>query len=150
LAFIQRCGVQAVRRDTLFAILFWIAAWHLLALTLSGVALCYAAFAFSWSSQQYVYHVRTPRHLIEGAYDLKLWTPLRWLYLNFNYHLSHHRAVAVPWLYMPEVAREQPRLGYLDRYLSLWQPPQPVDQAWPVEHQARGPLLPPSIPTTAG
>ncbi len=141
LAFIQRAGAGKVRMETLCVLALWAVLWAALRLDWQAVALCYAAFAFSWSSQQYIYHVRTPRHLIEGAYDLKLWGPMQWLYLNFNFHLSHHRLPNVPWLYMPQVVRSQPTQGYWNTYLALWAPPQPVEQAWPVTHQVRGPLL---------
>ncbi|MDE1998629.1 MAG: fatty acid desaturase [Burkholderiales bacterium] len=142
LAFIQRAGAHRVRAETALGLLLWVLTWRALGLQWQAVAICYAAFAFSWSSQQYIYHVRTPRHLIEGAYDLKLWRPMQWLYLNFNFHLSHHRLPNVPWLYMPQVASEVPTRGYLRTYLALWAPPQPVDQAWPVEHQIKGRLAP--------
>jgi len=142
LAFIQRAGANRVRLETIGAIGLWALVWWSLGLAFAAVAICYAAFAFSWSSQQYIYHVRTPRHLIEGAYDLKLWAPLQALYLNFNYHLSHHRAPNVPWLYMRDVAQEEPTQSYGLTYLALWAPPQPVEQAWPVEHQVRGALMP--------
>lgn len=145
LAFIQKAGASRVRAETALAIVLWTAVWLLLGLNWEAVAVCYAAFAFSWSSQQYIYHVRTPRHLIEGAFDLKLWRPMQWLYLNFNFHLGHHRAPNVPWLYMQEIAKEQPTKGYLVTYLKLWGPPQPVEQAWPVDHQIRGPLSPRSL-----
>lgn len=140
LAFIQKAGATRVRLETALGGVLWLAAWWMLDMNWQAVAICYAAFAFSWSSQQYIYHVRTPRHLIEGAFDLKLWRPVQWLYLNFNYHLSHHRAPNVPWLHMPQVATCRPTQGYLHTYLKLWRPPQPVEQAWPVEHQVRGGL----------
>lgn len=142
LAFIQKAGANRVRSETALAVVLWTATWMTLRLNWEAVVICYAAFAFSWSSQQYIYHVRTPRHLIEGAFDLKLWRPMQWLYLNFNYHLSHHRAPNVSWLHMPEVADVQPTQGYLLTYLKLWGPPQPVEQAWPVDHQIRGALQP--------
>jgi len=105
------------------------------------VGLCYAAFAFSWSSQQYIYHVRSPRHLVEGAFNLRLSRPFELLYLNFNYHLTHHRAVSVPWIHLPRVAGRPPVREYWMTYLKLWAPPEPVSSAWPVQFQARGQLL---------
>ena len=98
-----------MRRDLLVTAIVWVAAFPLLHLRLALVAICYAAFGFSWASQQYIYHVRTPRHAVLGALDLKLWRPLRWLYLNFNYHLTHHLAVWVPWNHLPSIAPQQPR-----------------------------------------
>ncbi|MGE5453414.1 MAG: fatty acid desaturase [Acidobacteriota bacterium] len=147
LAFIQKAGASRVRAETALAMVLWALTWTLLGLNWHAVAICYAAFAFSWSSQQYIYHVRTPRHLIEGAFDLKLWRPMQWLYLNFNFHLGHHRAPNVPWLYMADIAQAQPTQGYLMTYMKLWRPPQPVEQAWPVDHQIRGPLLPRGLST---
>lgn len=131
-----------VRRDLLITAVVWATAFPLLHLRLASVAVCYAVFGFSWASQQYIYHVRTPRHAVLGAMDLKLWRPLRWLYLNFNYHLTHHLAMWVPWNYLPSIASHEPRRGYLDTYVHLWQPPESLEDAWPAQHQTSGPLPP--------
>ncbi|MCP5162816.1 MAG: fatty acid desaturase [Hahellaceae bacterium] len=144
LAFIQKVGATRVRIETLGTLAFWAIAISVLDLSLTGLIVCYLAFGFSWSSQQYVYHVRTPRHLIEGAYDLKLCKPLQALYLNFNYHRAHHRAASVPWIFMHQLYDEQPTRPYLRTYLALWLPPETIDQAHPVEFQAKGPLVPKS------
>lgn len=140
LAFIQEVGASRVRLETLGSLVLWWAFIAVAGITWEALIWCYAAFGFSWSSQQYVYHVRTPRHLIEGAYDLKLAKPLQWLYLNFNYHRAHHRAAGVPWLYMADLYDEQPTRPYLQTYLQLWKPPQPIDQAFPQDFQMKGPL----------
>lgn len=140
--FLNEIRPGRVRRDLLVAGLVWSMAIPLLHLHFSAVAVCYWAFAFSWASQQYVYHVRTPRHAILGALDLRLWRPMELLYLHFNYHLTHHLAVWVPWLYIPRIAAEQPSSGYLATYLKLWRPPEPVEEAWPPQFQASGPLPP--------
>ncbi len=137
-----------IRRDLLVAAAVWGISSALLHLRLSAVLICYAAFGFSWASQQYVYHVRTPRHAVLGALDLKLWTPVRWLYLNFNYHLTHHLAVWVPWNQLPSISPQQPARGYLRTYFNLWQPPEPVEQAWPPQYQLSGPL--PDVLPAAG
>lgn len=142
LGFFRNCKTTAVRLDCTFAIVFWLISWHLLGLHWQGVLLCYGFFAFSWSSQQYIYHIRSPRHLTEGAFDLALLTPLRWLYLNFNLHLSHHRTPLVPWIYMPQLTSEPKQVSYLRTYIQLWRPPQTIDHAQPVDFQEHGPLLP--------
>lgn len=138
--FVNEIRPGWIRRDLLVAAVVWTLASLLLHLRLSAVAVCYAAFGFSWASQQYIYHVRTPRHAVLGALDLKLWAPVRWLYLNFNYHLTHHLAVWVPWNHLPSIAPQQPARGYLRTYLGLWQPPEPLEQAWPPQYQMSGPL----------
>ena len=128
-----------VRAEVGLAVALW-AGLFALGLDPLRVGLCYAAFAFSWSSQQYVYHVRSPRHLVDGAFDLALWAPMSWLYLKFNHHRAHHRDVRVPWLYMDQLEPVAPTQGYLATYLALWAPPRPVGEAWPPELVRRGPL----------
>lgn len=131
-----------VRRDFLVTGAIWLAAVPLLRLNAAALAICYAAFGFSWASQQYIYHVRTPRHAVLGAYDLKLWRPLELLYLFFNYHLTHHLAVWVPWIYLPGIAGYRPNRGYLATYFRLWRPPESVEAAFPEQFQPSGPLPP--------
>jgi fatty acid desaturase len=138
--FLTEVRPGRVRRDLLVAVLVWGVAFPLLHLRFLAVVLCYAAFAFSWASQQYIYHVRTPRHAVLGALDLRLWNPVRWLYLNFNYHLTHHLAAWVPWTYLPSIAAQAPSRGYLDTYVQLWQPPELLQDAWPPQYQESGPL----------
>jgi fatty acid desaturase len=131
-----------VRRDLLVTGAVWAIAVPLLHLNLTALTLCYAAFGFSWASQQYIYHVRTPRHAVLGAFDLRLWRPMELLYLYFNYHLTHHLAVWVPWIYLPRIAADPPDRGYLVTYFGLWRPPEPVEEAFPSQFQPSGPLPP--------
>lgn len=87
------------------------------------LAVAYGTFAFTWSSLQWVYHLRTPLHVVEGAYNLRLPTPLRWAFLNFNYNLTHHRRPYLPWQELPaatEVRETQP-LWY--RWVRMVRPP---------------------------
>jgi fatty acid desaturase len=140
LVFLNSVNRRRVRRDLVVTAIVWTAASLLLHLRLPALAICYAVFAFVWASQQYLYHVHTPRHTVLGALDLRLWRPLELLYLQFNYHLTHHVAAWVPWIYLPEIAAERPTRGYLATYLSQWRPPQPIEKAWPAEHQTSGPL----------
>ncbi len=129
-----------VRRDLLVAAIVWTAAIAELHLRLGALAICYAVFGFSWASQQYIYHVRTPRHAVLGALDLKIWKPLGWLYLHFNYHLTHHLAMWVPWNYLPAVASQAPEQSYAATYARLFKPPEKLEYAWPNEYQTEGPL----------
>jgi fatty acid desaturase len=146
LQFLNDIRFNRVRRDILVAVATWTLAFYALHLRWESVILCYAAFAFSWASQQYIYHVRTPRHAVLGALDLKLWRPVEMLYLHFNYHLTHHLAVWIPWNHLPKVAPQQPSDGYLKTYANLWRPPQKLSEAWPERYQLSGPLPPKSAP----
>jgi len=138
--FLNEVRPGRVRLDLLVTVMVWVIAVPVLHLHFLQVALCYAAFAFSWASQQYIYHVRTPRHAVLGAYDLKLWKPLELLYLHFNYHLTHHLAEWVPWNHLPTVAAQQPTRGYATTYLKLWRAPEELERAWPAQYQKTGPL----------
>ena len=83
------------------AMLYW------LDLRIGAYALMYAAFGVSWSAMQYVHHFGTERDVLNGARNLWIGWPLDALWLNHNWHLTHHRHPTVPWLYLPEVARDE-------------------------------------------
>src|SRR5580704_3271979 len=140
LQFLNSVDRWRIRRDLLVTGAIWTVAAIFLHFRLAALAACYGLFAFSWASQQYIYHVRTPRHAVLGAFDLRLWRPLGLLYLYFNYHLTHHLAVWVPWIYLPKIAAQQPTRGFLTAYIEQWRPPQPLEKAWPPRFQASGPL----------
>jgi fatty acid desaturase len=142
LQFLNSVHRGYVRRDLVITAIIWTVASLFLHFTVSALAICYALFAFCWASQQYIYHVRTPRHAVLGAFDLQLWRPLELLYLHFNYHLTHHVAAWIPWIYLPKIAAEQPTRDFLTAYLEQWRPPQPLEKAWPPRFQACGPLPP--------
>lgn len=114
-----------MRLEALLLILFWgtVLGWGPWSLTTLGIA--YAAFAYHWSVLQWIYHLRTPIDVVEGAYNLRIPTPIRWAWLNFNYNLTHHRHPALPWQELPahtDLRQTQP-LWY--RYLLMWLPPVP-------------------------
>lgn len=105
-----------------------IALWSALILwgpwSITTLAVAYAAFAFSWSSLQWVYHLRTPLDVVEGAYNLRLPTVLRWMWLSFNMNLTHHRKPYLPWqeLWAASDPRETQPLWY--RWLLMALPPE--------------------------
>ncbi|MBC7894926.1 MAG: fatty acid desaturase [Cytophagaceae bacterium] len=92
------------------------------------LAVAYGAFAFSWSSLQWVYHLHTPLHVIEGAYNLRAPWLVRVLFLNFNYNLTHHRHPWMPWqeLYRHSDQQETQPLWY--RYARVVLPPVPFPE----------------------
>ena len=87
--------------------------------------LIYAAFGFMWSAMQYVHHYGTERHVTRGARNLWIWAPLDRLWLNHNWHRTHHENPTVPWNQLPRLgARENPRRGFLPAaYLRMWRGP---------------------------
>jgi len=124
-----RADWTALRLEAAVGVLTWSAAISLFDWNLATLAWLYAGFAFTWSSLQWVYHMRTPLDPIEGAYDLRAPWPVRVLFLNFNYNLMHHRRPDLPWQEMHGLvnSRETQPLWY--RYLLVFKCPEalPVD-----------------------
>ena len=95
--------------------------------------LLYLLFGLNWSAQQYVAHAASPRHVLDGAHNLRAARPYELLLLHFNWHLAHHQHPRVPWLYLPrydDASRERP--GYLTAFLRFWRGPQ-LTAPWAAE-----------------
>ena len=124
----KRGDWRAMRLEALWLLAFWGSVVAFGPWRWETIAVCYAAFAFSWSSLQWIYHLHTPIHVVEGAYDLRAPLLLRVLFLNFNYNLTHHRHPAVPWqeLHGRIDQRETQPLWY--RYLLIFRPPVPFPE----------------------
>ena len=88
-------------------------------------AAMYAGFGFSWSAMQYVHHFGTTRHVLEGARNLWIWTPIDLVWLNHNWHLTHHKHPTIPWIHLPRIGRhENPERGFLPSfYFRMWRGP---------------------------
>ena len=96
-------------------------------------AIVYLAFGFSWSAMQYVHHYGTERHVTRGARNLWIFAPLDALWLNHNWHRTHHEHPTVPWSHLPSLARADepgerpPRRGFLPwAYVRMWRGPRPA------------------------
>lgn len=121
----------AMRAEALVLYVFWGLLIAFGPWSISTLLLAYGAFAFSWSSLQWAYHLRTPLHVVEGAYNLRAPWLVRVLFLNFNYNLTHHRQPALPWqeLCAASDPKETQPLWY--RWALMAKPPQrfPEDPA---------------------
>jgi fatty acid desaturase len=96
-------------------------------LTLTGWLACYLAFALHWSTLQYADHAFSPLDVREGAWNLRTYALARLFFLNYHFHLAHHRHPSVPWLYLPRLVEPgdaYPR--YWRVWLSMWAGPRPL------------------------
>jgi len=118
-----RLRVECLTTIAIYSIFVWWREWQL-----HNVAVAYAAFAFSWSSLQWVYHLRTPLDPIEGAYNLRSLAPIRWLFLNFNYNLTHHRHPELHWQELHRQTNIQETQPSWYRYLLVFLPPEPLPE----------------------
>lgn len=78
------------------------------------------AFALHWSALQYVDHAWSARHVTEGAWDLRVSAPARWLALNYQCHRAHHRHPELTWNRLPDVAETEGQPTFWQIYWSLW------------------------------
>lgn len=107
---------------------------YFLDLSLIGWLLCYWAFALHWSALQYTHHAWSVRDVKTGAWNLSVFPPIRWISLNFHYHLAHHANPEVPWVYLGRfVGADETRPSFLRNYLSLWGGVRPAPPMTPRE-----------------
>lgn len=116
---------QQLRREAVLGVAFWGGCITLFHWDWQMLLLAYAAFAFSYSSLQWIYHMRTPLDRVEGAYDLRLPLPLRWVFLNFNYNLTHHRQPRAAWQELHDHVNLRETQPLWRRWLAVFRPPEP-------------------------
>jgi fatty acid desaturase len=114
-----------MRKESVFIIIFQISMFFLLGLELKSYLLLYLAHGFIWSSQNYINHAYSPRHIKDGAHNHKLNKYLRYFILNFNYHKAHHQYPTIPWNHLDKfVDKNEPnRVNYLFAWLRQWKGP---------------------------
>jgi len=114
--------VEAASVILLHALIVWGFGIHLL-----NYALMYFGFGLTWSSMQYVHHYGTERHVTRGARNLWIFGPLDAIWLNHNWHRTHHEHPTVPWPHLPGLSADelfQPQRGFLPlAYLRMWRGP---------------------------
>jgi fatty acid desaturase len=112
--------LEAAATIATHALLVWT-----LGIPLLNYVVMYAGFGLSWSAMQYVHHFGTARHVLEGARNLWICGPLDALWLNHNWHLTHHKHPTVPWIHLPRIGRaENPERGFLPaHYVRMWRGP---------------------------
>jgi fatty acid desaturase len=133
---------QVIRLECAAAILLHTGLVWLLGIPVGSYLLMYAGFGLMWSSMQYVHHYGTERHVTRGARNLWIWKPLDLLWLNHNWHLTHHSHPSVPWVHLPQTDVEgNPARGFLlTAYLKMWRGPRLAPDSVPNAHS--GKLIP--------
>jgi fatty acid desaturase len=131
-----------IRLECAAAILLHVTLVWSLEIPVFNYLVMYAGFGFMWSAMQYVHHYGTERHVTRGARNLWIWGPLDLLWLNHNWHLTHHEHPSVPWVYLPrrDIAGD-PRRGFLlGAYLRMWRGPRLAPTR--VENKHAGKIIP--------
>ena len=127
-------GLAAILLQWLIVWRFHIPVWNYVAL--------YGAFGFMWSAMQYVHHFGTERHVTKGARNLFIFLPIDLIWLNHNWHRTHHEHPTVPWVHLPRLAQEdgQTSRGFLPwYYLQMWVGPKKTNEH--VENKYAGKII---------
>ena len=125
---IARTSMIRIQLEALFALalhgsLIWFGV-----VTFKVWLVCYLTFGWIWGSLQYADHAFSIRDIREGAWNLKVSTPIRWIFLNYHLHLNHHRHPEVPWIHLPKLVQEaDPFPSFWKIYLRMWRGPQPAE-----------------------
>jgi hypothetical protein len=126
--------VRTIRIESAMIIGFFAAAFAVLDLRWQAVAVLYACFSVNWSTRQYVAHAFAPRHIIDGAWNLRHLPWMSWLLLFGDHELNHHRRPDVPWIHLPRLTRPgDPRISYLRQYWRQWGGPRPNREPAPLD-----------------
>jgi fatty acid desaturase len=81
-------------------------------------------FGLLWSTLQYIHHYGTPRDVIRGAWNVRTWRIFDLLWLNHHWHLNHHLAPTVPWIYLPHLQHENAEpIPFWTAYFQQWRGP---------------------------
>lgn len=115
---------RRIRLEVIASLAVWLSVGLVLGWTWQVVLMAYLAFAFSWSSLQWVYHMRTPLDVVEGAYNMRAPRLVRWAFLNFNYNLTHHRQSGLHWQQMHRASNLKETRPLWFGWLQVFLPPQ--------------------------
>lgn len=93
--------------------------------------LMYYCFGLLWSSLQYVHHYQAERDVRNGAFNLKTLDLMDYIFLNHNWHKTHHQFPCVPWLYLRRIAAENETesTSLLPAYFRMWRGPRSAEQS---------------------
>jgi hypothetical protein len=60
----------------------------------------------------------------EGAWNLRVPAPYRWVFLHYHLHLVHHRQPRLPWIHLPaHVDPTDPQPSFFWMYQRMWAGP---------------------------
>jgi fatty acid desaturase len=124
LAVFDDTDPRVARAELLGSLAIQLLLFFALDLNVAGWLLCYAAFAINWSALQYADHAFSPLDAHDGAWNLRVNPLTRALFLNYHFHLAHHRHPQTPWLYLGKlVDPAEARPSFIGVWLSMWRGP---------------------------
>lgn len=137
LSGISKNSFRKIQLESIFVVLLHLGLFYLLNLQWQVWLIMLGVHAFIWSSTDYVNHAFSPRDVINGAHNHKMNIFFEWIFLNKNFHLSHHRYPQIPWIHLKNfMHKDEHRGSYLIAYFKLWggpklttePPPKPLSE----------------------
>jgi hypothetical protein len=114
-----------IRLEILFVILFQVGLCFALGVTWKTWLICYYFFGLNWAALQYADHAGSVRDIREGAWNLKVNKVVEKIFLNYHFHLVHHRHPGLPWIHLPKLINTQEAWpSFWQKYFLLWKGPQ--------------------------
>lgn len=117
---LSKLRARRVSGEIVLAFAYQAGLWLLLDLTWQGWLLAHWFFALHWSALQYVDHAWSARDVRDGAWDLRVSSPARWIALNYHLHRAHHNSPEEPWTRLPALADTRAQPSFWRVYWSLW------------------------------
>ncbi len=116
-----------IRAEILFTLVCQIALFKFLDLNFASWILCYWTYGMNWGALQYADHAWSVRDIRNGAWNLRVLPITRWFFLNYHYHLVHHRFPTLPWHSLPKyVDPKEPQPVFWKIYFEMWKGPRLV------------------------
>lgn len=123
----------AIRIEILLMIVFWGIVFYSLNLSFSTWIICYWCFGINWGSLQYTDHAFSKRDIRNGAWNLKVNPIIRAFFLNYHYHLVHHRYPNLPWIHLHKfVSKDEEMPSFISIYIRLWKGPEKTAEKCPM------------------
>jgi fatty acid desaturase len=127
IADLAKLPLARVWCEIFFAFAYQAFLFYWLDLNLWWTLACFGAFALHWSVLQYADHAWSARSVRDGAWNLAVLPPFRWIALNYHYHLAHHQHPVVPWYELPRMVDPAvPQPSFWRVYFSLWKGVRPA------------------------
>lgn len=121
---LQKIPMSRIRFGWLLTIVVQSALFWSLDLAFWRWAACYACFGLMWSSLQYADHAFSALDEREGAWNLTVSPFTRMAFLNYHFHLCHHRDPTVQWRSLPEqVRQDDASLAFKNILYFMWTGP---------------------------
>ncbi len=115
LSGLSKVDIRRIQIEVACAFILHASLFYFLKLKALGWVVCYLMFAINWGALQYADHAFSIRDIKNGAWNLRVSTLVRLIFLNYHSHLAHHQNPQVPWYYLPEFVRNE------DLHPTFWQ-----------------------------